>query len=448
MQVGHDTSAGGWNRRPLRPRDTGRSRRWASVLAAFLIGGAPEGRVSLARAPSVRVGGFQITQEASGLPHPTQIVFGRNGRLYLAAQDGVVLAFDYGINGIENGPNQVASDVGSTLLGINFDSVGFLYASSNDGEDDSGFLARLSDTDGDGVFELQERFVTNLPNAEHQNNQIAINGQILYVGMGSRTDDGEQDNVRPVPAATLLRVELDLVDFASSDNLPGIFAYGLRNPFGIAIGPQGCVWVGDNGRDTPLLPDELHVIIPWAHHGFPDELTPKSAVAPVLTLGLGTSANGLDFYPVGGPWGPKYANNIFIARFDFELDDPTGVGMDVVRIVLDEPEPGQLSADAVVFAQGFLHPLDVEVDPFGNLLVMEYGSRQPGMADARIYRIAPAAPGDSNGDGHVDLFDVAAIQNCFGDTQLTSTCAILDFNRDSVVDLSDFEMFQRSLTGP
>lgn len=408
------------------------------------------GRVLVGDARAVvLVPGFEITEEASRLDHPTQIAFGPDGRLYVATRPGVILAFDYGDQGILGAPTSVASGIGVTLLGIGFDSTGNLYVSSNDGVQDSGFLARLIDVDQDGFYEQQERFVTRLPNAEHHNDQIAIVGTSLYVGMGSRTDDGEGDDVKPVPAATLLTVDLNRIDFNSPNNVPEVYAYGLRNAFGIAVDEQQRIWVGDNGRDTPLLPDELHLVIPGAHHGFPDESAPKNAVSPVLTLGLGTSANGLDHYPSNGPWGAKYAHNIFICRFDYELNDPKGAGMDVVRIVLDETKPNQPAGVATVFATGFFHPLDVEVDPFGNLLIMEYGTWGPDI-DARIFRIALAdLTGDLDGDGDVDLQDYAVLLKCVnGPTNpIPPDCIGADMDHDGDVDLADHGAFQLAFTG-
>lgn len=418
-----------------------------SCLAAVIMVAGSES-LSIAECPRVVVPGFGVVEEAEGLTHPTQVVFGPDDRLYVATQAGEILTFDYGTHGISAGPKVVAVGIGSTLLGIAFDGVGRLYASSNEGKKDTGFIAQLRDLDGDGVFELQNRFVTNLPNAGHQNNQLAIADSVLFVGMGSRTDDGEQDDIEPVPAATILRIDLSEVDFSSTGNTPAVYAMGLRNPFGIALGPNNRIWVGDNGRDSPLLPDELHAIVPNAHHGFPDELAPKNAISPVATLGLGTSADGLDLYDIDDLWGPEYAGNVFIARFDFELNDPTGRGMDVVRVVIEEPKADKPLGEATVFATGFYHPLDIEVDPFGNLVVMEYGSFGPS-SDGRIYRIVlEPLSGDLDDDGDVDVRDIARFQNCYTGDVVSPVCCGSDLNADSTVDLSDYQLLQPTLTGP
>jgi len=47
------------------------------------------------------------------------------------------------------------------------------------------------------------------------------------------------------------------------------------------------------------------------------------------------------------------------------------------------------------------------------------------------------APGDTDGDGDVDLADAAAFQRCFGKTGLSAPCPALDANGDDTIDLDD-----------
>lgn len=405
--------------------------------------------VAFAGGPVALEPDFVISQEHPGFTHPTQVTFAPDGRLFVAIQTGQIYAFEYTAGGINGGPTLVANNVGSLLLGIGFDADGMLYASSNEGAFDTGFLARLRDVNDDGVYETQDKFVTGLPNRGHHNDQLAIDGHVLYVGLGSRNDDGDIDDVKPIPAATILRVDLQAVDFLSPTNLPEVYAFGLRNAFGIALDDQGRLWCGDNGRDSPLSPEKLHLVVPGAHHGFPVETAPPDAIDPVTTLGLGTSANGLDFYPAAARWGSSYAGNIFQSRFDFELNDPQGVGQDVVRIELDEAIPGAPTASVSVFARGFVRPLDVEVDPFGNLVVMEYGPYS-GATPGGLYRISAIVGGDDDRDGDVDLQDFAALQRCFtGDfpTGLEPACRHFDRNDDERINVADFVSFLTVFAG-
>lgn len=411
-----------------------------------VVGGILILQIANLRAAPIVVGpGFEITEVVGPLRHPTQLTFGPDGRLFVATQDGIVLAFDYGPDGVQGPAMEVATGIGATLLGVGIAPDGAMLVSSNEGPNDSGFLARMLDTDGDGFYEVQQRFVVNLPNEGHHNDQIALCDNLLFVGMGSRTDDGERDSVVPVPAATVLVVDLNGVNFNSFDNLPAVYAYGFRNPFGITIDDRRRVWVGDNGRDSPLEPEKLHLVVPGAHHGFPVELAPADAVPPVLTLGLGTSADGMDFYPGSGTWGSCFAGNLFIARFDYELDDPGGVGMDVVRVRFDPLDPEGRTATASVLAKGFsFPPLDVEVDPWGNLLIAVYGSYGDGV-NGSIWRISRTLflP-DVDCDGDADLYDFVLLANCLTNpgTPSTPTCKASDLDGDNDVDLADFSLFQ------
>ena len=58
------------------------------------------------------------------------------------------------------------------------------------------------------------------------------------------------------------------------------------------------------------------------------------------------------------------------------------------------------------------------------------------------------AKGDTNGDGLVDLRDVAEFQNCFRRTTYLPTCAALDLVNDGVIRLDDLTPLTNELTGP
>jgi hypothetical protein len=58
------------------------------------------------------------------------------------------------------------------------------------------------------------------------------------------------------------------------------------------------------------------------------------------------------------------------------------------------------------------------------------------------------APGDTDGDGLATLADVAALQNCFGQTDLTGVCRAVDLIEDDIIDLSDFAALTDLLTPP
>lgn len=58
------------------------------------------------------------------------------------------------------------------------------------------------------------------------------------------------------------------------------------------------------------------------------------------------------------------------------------------------------------------------------------------------------APGDTDGDGDADLYDVAVFQNCFGKPELLGACHALDSVRDATIDIEDYADFNAVLLGP
>ena len=56
--------------------------------------------------------------------------------------------------------------------------------------------------------------------------------------------------------------------------------------------------------------------------------------------------------------------------------------------------------------------------------------------------------GDADGNGHIDLADVAVMQNCFGETNPTGWSRAFDFDDNNVVDLLDHRELIPVLTGP
>ncbi len=56
--------------------------------------------------------------------------------------------------------------------------------------------------------------------------------------------------------------------------------------------------------------------------------------------------------------------------------------------------------------------------------------------------------GDADGNGRINLADVAEFQRCFGETDVTGRCAAFDFNDDNTIDLADYPAFQTALSLP
>ncbi len=62
--------------------------------------------------------------------------------------------------------------------------------------------------------------------------------------------------------------------------------------------------------------------------------------------------------------------------------------------------------------------------------------------------ITEAARGDADGDGDVDLRDVAAFQTCFGRIPDGGICSGFSFTVNDMVDLDDYALFRQYCSGP
>lgn len=84
-----------------------------------------------------------------------------------------------------------------------------------------------------------------------------------------------------------------------------VWATGLRNPFGMRFGPDGTLWVTDNGpsgNDGPSCCDELNRIERGGNYGWPERFGSKdsssvwlSGEEPAVPTGVAVIAEGVAF---------------------------------------------------------------------------------------------------------------------------------------------------------
>jgi glucose/arabinose dehydrogenase len=190
-----------------------------------------------------------------------------------------------------------------------------------------------------------------------------------------------------------------------------VVAWGLRNPYGLEIGPDGGLYVTMHGFDArgsrPIDDawDCFYKIEPNAWYGWPDfacdvpvtdqrfqvpnKPQPKFLIAnhptetppkPIAKFRPHEATNGFAFSP-GGRWGPP--STAYVALFgDFTpatgtVDRPQGVK--VVRLDTNtgraedyvvNDTPGQASRHS---AGGLEHPSDVAFGPDGNMYITDWG---------------------------------------------------------------------------
>lgn len=293
-------------------------------------------------------------------------------------------------------------------------------------------LTLLRDADGDGVYELQTVFASNLnapyglalvDNAIYVANQDAIvrfdyregqteaagppvkitdlpslinhhwtkamtasaDGRFLYVGIGSNSNITERGMEAEVSRAMIWEVDRE-----TGAHRP--YATGLRNPTALAIQPEtGKLWTVVNERDEigpNLVPDYLTSVQDGGFYGWPyaywgkhvdDRVRPQdpekvaASITPDYALGSHVAALGLDFSSEA--MGADFANGVFIGEHgSWNRKSPVGY-----KVVFVPFRDGMPSGPPVDFVTGFLgedgktrgRPVGVVVDPKGALIVAD-----------------------------------------------------------------------------
>ena len=105
----------------------------------------------------------------------------------------------------------------------------------------------------------------------------------------------------------------------------------------------------------------------------------QSDINHILGLGPSSSSDGFAFYTADG-FPVEYRGKAFIARWSDSVTDDEGNFIDYADVIAVDPVTGIGRRIAL----GFLNPIDVLEDGFGNLLVADYG-------DGSIWRISALA---------------------------------------------------------
>lgn len=294
--------------------------------------------------------GFSARYHALVEAHPTSMAFGPDGRLYVARQEGQIVAVD--------GEGNVTPIVDGFyhLVAIAFEpGTGRLFASSRAPGDDAAILWVIADGE---VVPLYD----DLPccyGGWHQANGIAFGPDGYgYVSVGARSDHGENP-IHPLEASVLR--------FDPDGGQIEVWARGLRNTFDIAWDADGRLFGADNSPDHGP-PEEFNRIEPGGHHGFPyyscETCTPApqelDIVRPLHDLLAHSAPTGVAVYL--HEQFPGYYNNIFLALWS--------AFPGAQKIVRFGPN-GEGMTD---FATGFAAPVDVVVGPDGSLYVGDWAT--------------------------------------------------------------------------
>jgi glucose/arabinose dehydrogenase len=234
------------------------------------------------------------------------------------------------------------------------------------------------------------RKVVDLPagtiNHHWTKNVIASpDGTKLYVTVGSNSNAGENGLAAEQGRAAIWEVD-------PTTGSHRIFASGLRNPNGMAWGPDGALWAAVNERDDlggDLVPDYMTAVKDGAFYGWPfsyygqhvddrvKEQKPDmvaKAIVPDYALGSHTASLGLTFAD-GAQLGPAYARGAFIGQHGSWNRKPFN-GYRVAFVPFKDGRPSGMARDVLTGFVGedgnaYGRPVGVAIDKQGGLLVAD-----------------------------------------------------------------------------
>jgi len=349
--------------------------------------------------------GFEISLFAEGLDEPRLIRAAPNGDIFVA----------------ESAPGRVRvlrpSDAGrprsevfasglTAPFGIAFYPPGpdpeWVYIAN------TGSVVRFAYRSGDlAARGTPETMVPRLPTGGHYTRDIAFSpdGSKMFVSVGSRSNAGERmGELDPVmlsawtsqhPLGASWGTEADRADvlvFDPDGRNRRIYATGIRNCVGLAVGPNGDLWCSTNERDSigdNVPPDYITRVREGAFYGWPwyyiganedprhkgerPDLKDKVTVPDVL-LEAHSASLGLTFYNAG-QFPAEYRGSLFAAEHG-SWNRSKRTGSKVVRVIMRD---GQPTGEFEDFATGFVvndasawgRPVGVTVTPDGALYVSD-----------------------------------------------------------------------------
>ena len=338
--------------------------------------------------------GFKVGLYATGLDNPRLIRTAPNGDFFVAeTKKGQIMVFR-GITA--DGKPKTTSIFASGLnepFGIAFYPPGpnpkWLYIGNTNA------VVRFPYKNGDLAATGPAQHLDDLPanGKGHTTRDIRFSpdGKTMFVSVGSGSNVNDPDT-HPEE-----KDRADILAFNPNGSHMRIYAYGIRNPVGLAINPQtGELWCSVNERDAlgdNLVPDYITHVQKGGFYGWPwwyigghqdprlegkhPELKNKAIVPDVLLQPHNASLE-MTFYE-GKQFPKEYDGDIFAAEHG-SWNKATRAGYEVVRVPLHQT--GHATGEYEDFLTGFVlpdgnawgRPVGVTVAPDGSLLVTDDGS--------------------------------------------------------------------------
>lgn len=340
--------------------------------------------------------GFVVTEFAVKLQEPRVIMRAPNGDLFLSESRANRIRVLRDADG-DGKPevNEVFATGLNRPFGIAFYPVGpnpkFIYVGNTDSV--VRFPYKNGDTKATGEAKT---IIKNIPSGNERvgggghwtrDLEFSPDSKTLYVAVGSRSNVGEDQT--ETRRANILAFDPD----GSNER---VFAYGIRNPVGLATNPQtGQLWMSVNERDMlgdNLVPDYITHVEEGGFYGWPWyylgpnqdprfkgkhlELKDKVIVPDVLLQSHMASID-MTFYD-GSQFPKEYLYDAFASEHG-SWNRARRVGYKVIRIPMKD---GKATGEYEDFLVGFVtkagdvwgRPAGVAVAKDGSLMVTDDGS--------------------------------------------------------------------------
>lgn len=313
--------------------------------------------------------GFHVDKFADSLKNPRMIRTAPNGDLFVAESEADQIRLLRDANG--DGTPEIRDVFASGLdqpFGIAFYPVGanpnYVYVAN------TGSVVRFPYQNGDTTARGKSETIVPgvsegglLEGGGHWTRDIVFSkdGSKLYVSVGSRgniSDDRSE--------ARRARI----FEYTPEGEDERVYAYGIRNPVGLAIHPMtGELWASVNERDwlgDDLVPDYVTRVREGGFYGWPwyyiganqDPNYPgkrpelkDQAIVPDVLIQSHSASLGMAFY-TGGQFPPEYRNVAFAAQHG-SWNRSRRTGYKVIYLPMQD---GRATGEYVDFMTGFVTP--------------------------------------------------------------------------------------------
>jgi glucose/arabinose dehydrogenase len=338
--------------------------------------------------------GFKVQLYAENLIEPREIKTAPNGDLFVAESHGDKVDVFRGITN-DGKPEQTSTFATgqNNPFGIAFYPLGddpqWVYIGNTDS------VVRFPYKNGDlKASGAPQTIIPSLPKGGgHVTRDLAFSpdGSKLFVSVGSASNVDDPDTH---PAE---HHRADILEFTPDGKFVKVYAWGIRNPVGIAVDPAtGQLWCSTNERDMlgdNLVPDYITSVKEDGFYGWPwyymgdhedprlagkhPELKGKVTVPDVLLQPHNASLE-MTFYE-GNQFPSQYRGDIFAAEHG-SWNKSVRAGYEVIRVPLENGKATGVYED---FLTGFVvsndavwgRPVGVAVAKDGSLMVTDDGSK-------------------------------------------------------------------------